>query len=359
MGTAHDGRTGQRRVRTGAAALVAVMAAVALVAAACTPTPIGDPPTSGTPGADGPCGTADEHVVNPVDSAMELRIATPTGSGTPWTGGTCDDDSRPVVLLAHGYFGSLSAAYGGMIDHLVSNGFAVVFPAWPIPFDPDHWYDIVDTGFVTAAAHEPRIDTARVGVLGHSMGGGMALRMVQLAAERGWGSDALWTVLYAAAFAYQLPPGPIEVPSHTRVAVVGYEDDPLIDNRIAIELLQATDLPAEQKVHVMVRTDHSGPAVLWADHFGPVGFTLPWLGQLSVDHLHRWADWRVADATGRCALDGEWCDVDLGDLGTWPDGRPVQRAIVSHDPADLGPVAIVECDVPFNPRPCPAPPGTR
>ncbi len=356
MGT-HDGSTGQRTVRTSAAVLVALMAVAALVAAACTPTPIGDPPTSGAPGADGPCGVADELIVNPVNSAMELRIASPTGSGSPWTGGTCDDDSRPVVLLAHGYFGSLSAAYGGIIDHLVGNGFVVVFPAWPIPFDPDHWYDIVDTGFVTAAAHEPRIDTARVGVLGHSMGGGMALRMVQLAATRGWGSEALWTVLYAAAFAYQLPPGPIEVPAHTRVAVVGYEDDPLIDNRIAIELLQATEVPAEQKVHVTVRTDHSGPEVLWADHFGPVGFTLPWLGQLSVDHLHRWADWRVADATGRCALDGAWCDIDLGDMGTWPDGRPVQRAIVSHDPADLGPIAIVECEFPYNPRPCPTAAG--
>lgn len=337
--------------------MLAVLAGVVALLSSCAPTPVGAPPGAGTPGSDGPCAVTDRQLVNPADSAMELRVASPAGTGSPWTGGSCDDDSRPVVLFAHGYFGSLSVAYGGMIDHLVSNGFVVVFPAWPIPFDPDHWYDIVDTGFVTAAASEPRIDTSRVGVLGHSVGGGMALRMVQLAAERGWGGDALWSVLYAPAMAYQLPPGPIEVPDHTRVAVVGYEHDPLIDNRIGIELLQSVTVATEQATHVMVRSDQSGPEVLWADHFGPVGLTVPWLGQLSVDHLHRWADWRVADVTGRCALDGEWCDVDLGDMGTWPDGRPVLRAIVSHDPADLGPPAIIECDFPMNLRPCPRPPG--
>ena len=343
--------------RWGRTTVVVCVAAMAILAAGCTPPSIGAPPTGGTPGAEGPCGVARRQLVNPVASSMELQVATPTGSGTPWTGGTCDDDTRPTVLFAHGYFGSLSAAYGGIIDHLVSNGFVVVFPAWPIPFDPDHWYDIVDTGFRTAAEAEPRIDTARVGVLGHSVGGGMTLRMVQLAAERGWGTEALFGVLYAPAMAYQLPPGPIEVPAHTRVAVVGYEHDPLIDNRIGIELLQSVTVPREQATHVMVRTDRSRSPVLWADHFGPVGLTVPWLGQLSVDHLHRWADWRVADATARCALQGEWCDTDLGDMGTWPDGEPVQRAIVSHDPSDLGPVAIIECSFPLNVRGCPRPAG--
>lgn len=338
---------------------IAAVAATALaVVSACAPPPeLGAPPAAGNPGSTGPCAVSTRQLVNPADTSMELQVAVPTGSAAPWTGGTCGDDERPVVLVAHGYFGSLSVAYGGLVEHLVSNGFAVVFPAWPVPFDPDHWYEVVDRGFVTAVEAEPRIDTTRVGVLGHSMGGGMALPMVQRAAARGWGADALWTVLYAAAFAYQLPPGSIDVPAHTRVAVVGYEHDPLIDNRIAIELLQSVQLPAEQRTHVMVRTDRSGPDTLWADHFGPVGLTLPWLGQLSVDHLHRWADWRVADATGRCAIDGDWCDVDLGNLGTWPDGRAVHRAIVSRDPSDLGPIAIIECEFPSNPRPCPRPPA--
>lgn len=339
--------------------VLAVAAALALLVltAACAPPPGGSPVPAGDPGVDGPCTSASTRLRNPADTGMELRVLQPVGDAAPWTGGTCGDDSRPVVLFAHGYFGSLSVAYQGILDHLVSNGFVVVFPAWPVEYDPEHWYDVVDTGFVTAVEHSGRVDTDRVGVMGHSMGGGMTPWLLQQAAERGWGGESLWAVHYAAAMAHLLPSGPIEVPEHTRVAVVGYEHDPLIDNRIGIELLQSYALPAEQRTHVMVRTDRSHRPVLWADHFGPVGFTLPWLGQLSVDHLHRWGDWRVADATARCSMDGTWCDADLGNMGTWPDGRAVQRSIVSHDPVDLGPIAMIECSFPMNPRPCPRPPA--
>ena len=75
-------------------------------------------------------------------------------------------------------------------------------------------------------------------------------------------------------------------------------------------------------------------------------------GPLSIDQLDRWA-WRVVDATAGCSLSGTWCDEDLGEVGTWPDGDPVRRAVVSRDPVDAGPVVLQECTFPLNPRACP------
>ena len=51
------------------------------------------------------------------------------------------------------------------------------------------------------------------------------------------------------------------------------------------------------------------------------------------------------------------CDT-CGNRGAGCSGCLV-TALLDSDPADLGPIAIVECDFPYNPRPCPAPPGTR
>ena len=345
--------TPTRRPRTRGLAASTVLALALL--AGCAASPAGPsapvPDADPVPGAAGPCGFERREVPNPADGQFPTIVFEPTGDGRPVTGGRCDDAQRPLALVAHGYLGALDAAYAGLLEHLVSQGFVVVFPTWPIEFDPPHQYDVVDTGAVAGVAASGRVDTSRVGVVGHSFGAGMIPWLLRQADDRGWGTDAMWAVSFAPWFSLLLPPGPIDVPDHTRVAVVAYQDDYLVDARIGIEVLGSLDVPRDQRVHLLARTDMSGTPILSADHLGPVGFTLPWLGPLSVDQLDRWA-WRVVDATAGCSLSGTWCDEDLGDVGTWPDGDPVRRAVVSRDPVDAGPVALQECTFLLNPRPC-------
>ena len=56
-----------------------------------------------------------------------------------------------------------------MVDHLVGQGFVVVFPGYPVEFDPAHQYEVVDSGFVLGARAGGRIDLDRIGVVGHSL----------------------------------------------------------------------------------------------------------------------------------------------------------------------------------------------
>ncbi len=333
---------------------VAVAFAVVAVVAACGVPPRPAPIPAGSPGADGPCGVSRQEFWNPVDTRHAVVVFQPTGGGRPVTGGTCSDDARPGAFVAHGYLGTAPEGYQGMVDHLVGQGFVVVFPGYPVEFDPAHQYEVVDSGFVLGARAGGRIDLDRVGVVGHSFGGGMTPWLLQRAAERGWGTDALWAVVMAPWFAMQVGSGPIDLPDRTRLTVVNYDEDVVVDARIGIELAGAVDLAADHVAHVTVRTDRSQDPPLFADHLGPVSVSVvPFLGVISTDHYDRWSAWRTIDATAGCALDGRWCDTDLADVGTWPDGRPVLPAVVSDDPVDVGPPALQECEFALNPRPCP------
>jgi hypothetical protein len=344
--------------------MAGVAASLALVlsgmlAAACATPPV-SPPSAGEPGAAGPCGVTQRSMVNTRDWRHALVLAEPTGDGEPWTGGRCDDDDRPVALIAHGYLGNFVDGYQGLVDHLVGAGFVVAFPGYTIEFDPAHQYRVVDDGFVQAVAASGRADTSRVGVIGHSFGGGMSPWLVQRAAARGWGADAFWLVDMAPHYSWFVGTGPIAVPDDLRVTVVSYDEDLFVDTRIATETFRALDVPAAQKRHVLLRSDRSGSPARIADHLGPVSVELvDGLGTISTDHFDHWATYRIVDATAGCTLGGAgwaWCGTDLSDVGTWPDGRPVRPAVVGTPGlpvADVGPPALQECEFFLNPRPCP------
>ncbi|MFM7064834.1 MAG: alpha/beta hydrolase family protein [Actinomycetes bacterium] len=190
--------------------------AVAVVMTACAAPAPGPAPTEG-PGTDGPCGVRRTNLPNPADWRHDVALFEPTGAGSPWTGGTCGDDARPVALLAHGYGGSAPEVYQGLVDHLVGNGFLVVFPPYDAEFDPPAQYRTVEVGLGAAIASTRRADTERFGVVGHSFGGGMSPHLVQVVNGRGWGGRALWTVMFAPWFAFDVGTAQIDVPARTRV----------------------------------------------------------------------------------------------------------------------------------------------
>ncbi len=335
-------------------ALASVMVVFgSLVYASCTPAPVVEVP-AGEPGAPGPCGVTMTDLVNRVDWRHPLVVAEPTGTSAAPDGGTCADGDRPTVFIAHGYVGNFIEGYEGLVRHLVSQGYVVVFPGYTVEFDPDHQYAVVDGGFVQASEWTDRMDLSRVGVIGHSFGGGMLPWLVQLMEARGWGTEAFWAVDFAPWYSFKVGTAEIAMPQNLRFVMVNYQYDYFVDARIGNETYAALDLPLSQKQHVMVYSDRTHRPALEADHLGPVSVELvDGLGTISTDNLDRWVTYRVVDATARCALSGVFCDTDLSFTGTWPDGVPVRPAVVRHDQPDVGPRALQECDFFLNPRPCP------
>lgn len=324
-----------------------------LLVMACAPAPVVEVP-AGEAGAPGPCGTKMTDLVNRVDWRYPLVVAEPTGDSPAPDGGSCSDDNRPVVLIAHGYLGNFVAGYEGLVRNLVSQGYVVVFPGYTVEFNADHQYKVVGDGFVQATEWSSRMDLSKVGVIGHSFGGGMLPWLVQQIDDRGWGTDAFWAVDFAPWFAMKVGTGTIDMPDHLRFVMVNYEHDYFVDARIGNETYAALNLPDAQKQHVMVYSDRTHRPALEADHLGPVSVELvDGVGTISTDNLDRWVTYRVVDATAGCTISGRFCDTDFSFTGTWPDDTPVRPAVVRHDQPDVGPRALQECDFFMNPRPCP------
>ncbi len=340
---------------------VAVVLTVFVGAVALPPAPahaVGPEPPGpiarGAPGANGPCGVERSDVVNPFDERVRVWIYEPSGRGRPWTGGRCRGDHRPTVFLAHGYFVFVpDPVYTKLIEHLVSNGFVVIYPGY-VPFTlPGHSYDTVDAGFVAGVEASGRVDLDNVGFLGHSFGAGMTPYNLQQAVGRGWGNESLWAAMLAPAYAWRVGRGPIEVPDHTRVLVGGYEYDTWVDNTIGIELFEAIRVPDRQKQHTTLHTDDRGSYRLLADHLVPITLPIPFIG-FAWDNAHDYYGmFRPIDATARCALRGRWCHVDFSWMGRWSDGVPFRAATSTDNPVDVGPRPLLPCRTFLNPRPCP------
>jgi acetyl esterase/lipase len=286
-------------------------------------------------------------------SGESTYVYQPTGTAKAPTGGTCGGPRRPTVLIAHGTGESDPATFGGLVAHLVSNGTVVVYPTHTMessdPQSNDDAYHAVRDGFVAAVASTPRIDTRRLGVWGHSFGGGMTPYLVQQIAARGWGHQALWMSIVAQAYtrlASTKGTRAIKVPAWTREMTVSMEDDQLADNRLGIDVYESLTLPFPRKLYVRLATDAHGQPPIVADHTAPAGSS----GSATLDAVD-YALWRYADVLESCALFRHGCGPDLPPLGRWSDGTPVVPALVAYHPVDAGPAPalLAECDSAYGP----------
>ena len=339
------------------AAAIAVVLVATMQPTAAAPIGIASPPPqppAGAPGGNGFCGATARSITNPRPGAtLPVWIFEPTGTanGTV-TGGRCDSSKRPVVFIAHGFGSTDPASYQDLIDHLVSVGNVVVYPAYDAGdrdgdgdtdrSDLEESYRVVDAGIVAAVGATPRVDTRLVGWWGHSHGGGMIPWLVQQGAARGWGSKALWMSNVAQAYSQLIGTGTISVPARTQAMTVAFEHDAFADKRLGIDVFESLVLPAAQKRHVMINTDLHGQPALLAEHNAPSASD----GQAdAIDFLL----WRYVDLLETCSLTGRNCDLDLSTVGVWSDGTLIIQALVSPHPVDSGPTPAIlaECDALF------------
>lgn len=311
-----------RRLRWRAVAALAVTAVLTVTSCGSGP----PQPTAPALGSNAPCGRTDVQLTNPGATSSPIYVAYPTGTAAaPLTGGTCGDAARPVVFLVHGYLASFNWVYEGVIDHFTRTGNIVVMGTYST--DLANVQGSADRALQALAAAVPQLereDLSHVGLIGHSLGGGMLPWVTQQVVARGWGSEGLW--LFSLAPYRGIGTGAITLPSHTRAVVEAYDQDTLVDRAVGADLFRRMSMPNSQKDHVTVRSSSHGGATLTAEHTSPNSVITP------DNAVKFYGIYRIGDILEGCAFVGQNCTTDMTTMGNWPDGTPALTSVVTDNP---------------------------
>jgi dienelactone hydrolase len=287
-------------------------------------------------GAPGPHAPARTSFDAPGWPGQRVSLFLPRGATGP----------RPVVVLAHANGVDDPVHYRGLIEHVVSRGHAVVFPAYMIGgHDLPSRYDVLLAGLLEALRRHPgRLDASRIGFVGHSFGAGALPWLARRAlVELGLGGRGAFLLAMAPWYALRTTSDDLRgLPAHLAALVLVFEDDRVTDHRIAIELFQAIGVPDDRKDYLVVRSDREGDCSLEARH------TVPQSSGLAArdDALDVHAVFRLFDALAAFAFDGDEAGrrTALGHgsesqvtMGRWRSGRPVLPLLWRRRPEPLRP----------------------
>lgn len=306
-------------------ALMICLGAAVPVSAAEAP----QPPTQPAPGklgGEGPCGQTAKSAPSVARPTRWVWVFEPTGDAAPRTGGRCGDVNRPVVFIAHGW-GQVLPGLGaeGVIGNLVSNGNIVVFanygPAGSMLSDRIAYQDVW-SGYQQATRMTERMNLADIGIWGYSHGTVMSPWLAQQAAARGWGAHSMWLQLHApGSDAGLVGTGPIALPPGTRVNMVAYDRDQVLDPRAGVEMFGRLNVEPGHKRYVQIISDCAGDECSFtADHFTPT----------ASNYMSYYGTYRNWQALSDCVRVNAHCDTDLSYMGTWSDGHPAVPATVTE-----------------------------
>ncbi|MBW0433051.1 alpha/beta hydrolase [Leptospira yasudae] len=254
----------------------------------------------------------------------------------------------PVLFLMHGFSAPSAEAYFPLIDLYVSKGYVVVFPIYISDTRPptENYKYMLDGINYAVSQFSNIIDTTRVGYMGHSYGGGATPYLAhQGIVQKGWGANGSFVFLLAPWYSFSITNAQLaQFTNATKMIVQIYDNDSVVDNRMAIDIFNQIGIAAAEKDFEIVYSETYNGTVLDADHYTPIKNTIIGLGALDV--LDYYGIWRQLDALATYTYTGSAGakDVALGNgstnqknMGIYPDGRAVKTMTVTDAPAPLHP----------------------
>jgi predicted alpha/beta hydrolase len=269
----------------------------------------------------------------------------------------------PLILFCHGMGEVEPALYGPLIANLASRGHTVVFsPYKSFAGDPRQRkkYRILTAGFEAAVQRFGRcIDTTRIGVVGHSYGGGAVPAVAwHCLVENQWGANGAFLYVMSPWFSYFITQDQLEAfPPRTFLVAQVYHDDRINDRRMAVDIFNNIDIPDTQKVFVELFSDSIRGYVLSADNATPTGPADKNGAENALDFygVYKFVD-ALADYVFRGNPEAKKIALDTGTadqrfMGAWPDKRPVRECAVTRSPdARTSGPCLNEWENPLNPR---------
>jgi dienelactone hydrolase len=251
---------------------------------------------------------------------------------------------RPVVLFCHGIGAEDPQVYMQLLKHIVSWGYSVLYSPYEKSSafgSPRDGYSMMWSGFTAGMRKwSVHIDTTRIGLVGHSFGGGAVPALAWKAlCEKHWGSRGAFMYIMAPWYSYDITQKQLEqFPRSVALIMETFEDDRINDPRMAIDIFKSIAVPDSQKNFITLTSDTCEGEILTADHGVPEG-TYPY--GWNVNALDYSGVYRLLHALAVLIFDNDRSagEIALGNgspsqrfMGTWRSGRPIKELTSSRSP---------------------------
>jgi acetyl esterase/lipase len=251
----------------------------------------------------------------------------------------------PLVIFAHAYTERDPGPYLGWIEHLVRRGAVVLYPEYEGTDSDEAAYrqnllDAVGSALEMLERERVAVDLTQVAVVGHSLGGVLAVDYAVSAAAAGLPVPTAVMSVAPSCLTEDVSclGGDLDaIEPTTRVLLVTEQtdaEDPVVTAAVSRIWTGMNAVPLENRDIVTPITDTHGLPWLSSTHQQAYAGTL-----MAPDAYDWYGPWKWLDALMGCAFDGEWCEYALGNtpeqrsMGTWSDGTPVEEAVVTDQAA--------------------------
>ena len=255
-----------------------------------------------------------------------------------------DTGQFPVIFFCQGIGESSPGSYGALIRHIVSKGFSVIYPSYAVlaaSVAPAIAYSMLWDAIhasLSVPSWKSRMDTTRIGFVGHSYGGGAVPSIARTVLTKWhWGARGAFLHVMAPWYSYNISHKDLAAfPKNAYMVVEVFADDAVNDHRMAKDIFCTIGIPASHKAYITLYSDSANGFSLKADHNVPLGRT----NGSNVDALDSWGVYRVFDALAGLAFDKDQDARQLlmenGErllaMGEWFNGTPVMCMSVTKSP---------------------------
>jgi hypothetical protein len=287
-------------------------------------------------GSEGPYFSSKQIIPNPRIRTRSVKIYEPRNRA----------DLSPVIFMSHSFLTANVKNYEGLIEHLVSRGYCVVFvnsiavhPSTDIRFR----YDVLMSGFLEATdLIKTKIDTTRIGFIGHGFSAGAFPAIAyDFVKNRNWGSNGSFLFLSEPWYMRNITNDElIGYPQDIQMIIELYEHDKYNDWRIGQDIFNAIQIPDSNKNLIILRSDKHGSYRLKSNIF-TFCIHKNRSGRKQIDALDIYGVYRLIDALAESSFDKhpDARKVALGSnsaeqryMGTWSDGTPIRELISTNRP---------------------------
>ncbi|MEW5804058.1 MAG: alpha/beta hydrolase [bacterium] len=272
-------------------------------------------------------------------------------------------ETAPVIVFIHGWGGSNPDYYDTWIEHLVRKGNIVIYPvyqSWSSLFTSNRYTSNCIQAIVDAiellqnqaqnqaqdqsqnqGQGHPKADLDKFAVVGHSVGGILALNVAALARQSGLPVPKAIMSVEPRMVPMLSMEDLSAIPSRTLFLVVAADRDFLSADDSVMVFRSVSRVPFENKDFIIIISDNYGQPSLIADHLAPTcnatgsaGF----IGGVDTNALDYYGTWKLFDALTDAAFYGTNREYALGNtpqqryMGNWSDGTPVKELVVTDRP---------------------------